>query len=248
MIDDCFSEIAPRYRRLRTTDPEPVRRILDHLPATPSRGADVGCGTGRYTQLLHDLLPAGSMIVAADANLQMLRVLRQLQAPGQVIRPVEAPAEMLPLRERSLDWITTFNAVHHFDLAAFLRGAIVALRSRGKLFIYTRTPEQNARSIWGRLFPGFLEKETRLRPERVLREAIAGTQGLALEAVEHFTFQRTSTPERLREQAQHGHYSTFWLYTKREIEQAMDTFLRSLPRPTVTWTDENLLVVCARRP
>ncbi len=244
MMDEHFSAVARRYRELRTTDYEAVQYILGRISDSPALGVDIGCGTGRYTQLLCEQLPRDSIVVAADSNLEMLRVLNTQKTLGGLIRPVASQAEDLPLRRRSADWITTFNAVHHFDLARFLSQVVKLLKPHGRLFIYTRTPEQNARSIWGRLFPKFAEKETRLRSESELREVINGTGGLVLESVERFRFDRTSTPERLREQAENAHYSTFRLYEREEFSEALRSFLKRLSGPVVRWTDENLMIVC----
>ena len=50
---DHFGKIAPRYQSLRTTDEEPITYIVHQLKSlTAIKAADVGCGTGRYTQLL----------------------------------------------------------------------------------------------------------------------------------------------------------------------------------------------------
>jgi SAM-dependent methyltransferase len=85
-------------------------------------------------------------------------------------------AEEVPVRTGSLDLVTTFNSVHHFDLERFLAVAGRVLKPNGQLFIYTRTPEQNARTIWGRYFPGFAKREQRLHSEVALREAVRRTR------------------------------------------------------------------------
>jgi hypothetical protein len=87
MSDNGFSVVARRYRELRTTDPQPVGYVCECLPETPTFGVDVGCGTGRYTQLLSQQLPRKSVIVAADGNREMLRVLKRLKTPGELIQP-----------------------------------------------------------------------------------------------------------------------------------------------------------------
>jgi ubiquinone/menaquinone biosynthesis C-methylase UbiE len=153
-----FTEVASRYRELRTLDPEPVMCIRDGLPRRPSLGVDIACGTGRYTEQLYEELPQGSLILAVDLNWQMLRILKSHRQAGDRFWPIEARAEVLPLPPASMDWATTFNAVHHLELARFLHAATTILKPGGKLFIYTRTPEQNARTVWGRFFPGFTEK------------------------------------------------------------------------------------------
>ncbi len=246
MMDKHFSAVASRYRELRTLDPEPVHCIRDHLPDCPLRGVDVGCGTGRYTQRLCDELPEGTLILAADQNSEMLRELRDRLDGETRILPVQLRAEDLPLRQRSIDWLTTFNAVHHMNLPRFLAMVAGILRPGGNLFIYTRTPEQNARSVWGRFFPGFLEKETRLKSEPQLRAAVENAAGFELVSVETFRYERTSAPLRLREQAENAHYSTFSMYEPEEFSQALQTFLGRLDDTVVHWSDENLMLICKR--
>ena len=82
-------------------------------------------------------------------------------------------AEQLPLADHSVDFVTTFNAIHHFDLDRFADEVARVLSRRGDLFVYTRTPEQNAASIWGRAFPGFTTHENRLHDETTLERAFA---------------------------------------------------------------------------
>jgi hypothetical protein len=109
------------YESLRTTDEAPVRVIGQLLPGRPVTGLDIGCGTGRYTRLPRGLLPDGSLLAAADvsaAMLAQLKTARRGHALGVV--PLLAAAEELPLRTASLDLVTAFNCVHHFDLARFL--------------------------------------------------------------------------------------------------------------------------------
>ena len=116
----------------------------------------------------------------------------------------------------------------------------------GQLFIYTRTPQQNARTIWGRYFPGFTEHEQRLHSQAALCAAIRRTGGLTVTATQTFAHPRTSTAGRLRAQAEGCHYSTFSLYPAPELRAAITAFLARLPGPEVCWVDEHLLVVAGR--
>ena len=239
-----FERVAAVYESLRTTDEAPVRRICQLLPDRPVTGLDIGCGTGRYTRLLRALLPDGSRLAASDVSAAMLAQLTAASRghAGGVV-PLLAAAEQLPLRTASLDVVTAFNCVHHFDLGRFLTAVARVLAPGGQLFIYTRTPQQNARTIWGRYFPGFTEHEQRLHSQAAIRDAVRRTGGLTVVATQTFSHPRSSTAERLQAQAEGRHYSTFSLYTPAELRASITTFLARLPSPEVCWVDEHLLVV-----
>src|SRR6266849_4826473 len=227
---DHFERVAAGYEALRTTDEAPVRAIGQLLPGRPVTGLDIGCGTGRYTRLLRGLLPDGSLLVAADVSAAMLAELtagNHGHALGVV--PLVSTAEELPLRTASLDLVTAFNCVHHFDTGRTLTAAARVLAPGGQLFIYTRTPQQNARTIWGRYFPGFTEHEQRLHSQAALRGAVRRAGGLTVAATQTFRHPRTSTAARLRAQAEGRHYSTFSLYPPDELRAAIATFLARLP-------------------
>jgi ubiquinone/menaquinone biosynthesis C-methylase UbiE len=244
-----FERIAAVYESLRTTDEAPVRAIGQLQSGRPVTGVDIGCGTGRYSRLLRAVLPDRSRLVASDVSAAMLAQLKAAShGHARGVVPLLAAAEELPLRAASLDVVTAFNCVHHFDLGRFLAAAARVLRPGGQLFIYTRTPQQNARTIWGRYFPGFTEHEQRLHSEAALREAIGATSGLNLAAAQTFKLPRSSTAERLRAQAEGRHYSTFSLYTPQELRASIATFLARLPSPEVCWTDEHLLVMARGEP
>src|SRR5213083_254040 len=244
---DHFERVAVVYESLRTTDEAPVRTIGQLLPGRPVTGLDIGCGTGRYTRLLRAVLPGGSRLAASDVSAAMLAQLKAAsQRHADEVAPLLAAAEQLPLRAASLDLVTAFNCVHHFDLGRFLAAVARVLRPDGQLFIFTRTPQQNARTIWGRYFPGFTEHEQRLHSETALRDAVRRTGGLTVVATQTFRHPRSSTAERLRAQAEGRHYSTFSLYTPEELRASIATFLARLPGPEVSWVDEHLLVVVGR--
>jgi SAM-dependent methyltransferase len=247
-VGDHFERVAAVYESLRTTDEAPVRRIGQLLPDRPVTGLDIGCGTGRYSRLLRGLLPEGSLLLASDVSPAMLAELtarRHGHALG--VAPLVAAAEQLPVRTASLDLVTAFNCVHHFELSRFLAAVARVLAPGGQLFIYTRTPQQNARTIWGRYFPGFTEREQRLHGEAAFRDAVRRSGGLTVVATQTFSHPRSSTAERLRAQAEGRHYSTFSLYPPEELRACIATFLARLPSPEVSWVDEHLLVVVGSR-
>ena len=124
------------------------------------RVADIGCGAGRYDLLLFHALP-GLHLTCIDNNPAMLGKAAQSLTDNGIDRfeTRQTPIETLELGEQSFNCVVSFNAAHHFDLDNFFRVTRDGLKEDGHLFVYTRLPAQNARTIWGRYFPGFVEKE-----------------------------------------------------------------------------------------
>ena len=231
-----FASVALRYESLRDTDHDAVLLIRARLPDRRLVGVDVGAGTGRYTELLRRVLPDRSWVLAADRSHAMLATYGACAADaGNVLR---CEAEQLPLADSSVDFVTTFNAVHHFDLERFTNEVARVLRPGGHLFVYTRTPEQNAQSIWGRAFPGFLSHESRLHDESTLVRAFRDVGSVETGS---FTFARRATAARLVDRVRGGAYSTFRRYEADELEEALDSFLERVDG-VVEWHDHNLLV------
>ncbi len=249
---DHFRHIAPQYRSLRTTDREPIIYIVRQLDALRKiEAADIGCGTGRYTQLLsRHLRDKITFMYCIDYSANMLgQVGRNFEKAGsRAPNMIKSSAMCLPLRDESLNCIFTFNAVHHFTLMDFLRETERILQDGGYLFIYTRLRSQNSRSVWGRFFPGFTSKEARLYEEHDLQHAITKIPRLRLQKSKTFTFDRKSTLESLSDRAEKQYYSTFDLYSRSELELGLDEFRDNLrdhfDDPTkIQWVDENILLI-----
>ena len=250
-----FAEISSVYRSVRTTDREPVERIARALDGRSRlvEGADVGCGDGRYDLAMFEAI-ANLSLTCIDASAAMLeQVDGLLRAKGiERFRTRHATAESLELEPGRYDFVSSFNAVHHFDLAEFFRRAHDGLRDGGALFVYTRLPEHNARSIWGRCFPGFLDKETRLLALGDLHGAIENTPGLRFVSATCLRYPRRAPLDRLVEQARSRHYSTFSLYEPDEFEDSLGRFRENVERRQVDpvdpieWHDENVLVHAVR--
>jgi SAM-dependent methyltransferase len=241
-----FSQVADAYGAVRMTDVEPVRDLVASLPAGALRGLEVGCGTGRYTELLLEHLAAGSSMVGVDACFEMIQVLRRTVNPDAAIRLVCGDAAALPFPDGALDFVACFNAVHHLDLNAFFEASTRQVPPGGHVFVYTRTVEQNARSIWGRRFPGFSAKETRLFGRDRLERAVADSAGLELVGLQEYRFARRIAVGVLEARVQAHAYSTFSLYGEAELTEALECFMASLPPGEVEWTDENTLVIAQR--
>ena len=251
-----FDRIASRYPRVRDTDPVVVETIVSHLPRRlhPVDVADIGCGTGRYTDILARRCACGLRIFCCDYSIAMLTECSKrmrLEFPNKDIHYCRVCANDLPFADGSLDAVITFNAVHHFNLDLFVAEASRVLQTGGLLSIYTRTPEQNAHTIWGQYFPGFTERETRLYRSEQLEAAIGLVSGLQLEGIQVFRNTRAESVKSLLNRARSYHYSTFVLYPEEEFEIATGRFADKLSKLSqdgrIEHTAENTLVLARRQ-
>jgi ubiquinone/menaquinone biosynthesis C-methylase UbiE len=250
-----FSDIAKKYRNLRTTDSEPITLIVNKLYNMESiEAVDVGCGAGRYDMLLYRYLGDKLKLTCLDANADMLKNLSTyLTRHG--VRNFSAKcstAETMPFPNNSLDCILTFNAVHHFDLPRFLSESSRVMRSSGYLFMYTRLQEQNSKNIWGMYFPKFNEKETRLYTLDEVKQSIQATDDFVFESIVFFAYNRMAALEQLMERARAYHYSTFLMYTPEELQRALEGFASNIINQfqdpqKVQWFDENVLFIIRKK-
>ncbi|MBI5698129.1 MAG: methyltransferase domain-containing protein [Thaumarchaeota archaeon] len=251
-IEHHFTEIAPRYRSLRTTDIEPILFIEKELGnAKKIHGADIGCGAGRYTlRLAKHLGKKCHLLYCIDKSENMLVHLKDFFVEHGInhFKTLHSDAHKIPLKTDSLDFVVSFNAVHHFDMPDFLKETSRILKNGSRLFVYTRLKNQNARNIWGMHFPNFAQKETRLYDLNELEDMIENTANLNLKSIRFFEYPRVSSLARLEEQARGYHYSTFRLFSKKEFDSSLETFKRNImehypDHNKITWKDQNVLLV-----
>ena len=83
-LDLHFSRVAKEYRRIRTTDSEPIDFIVSKLNGVKMlNGADVGCGAGRYSLMLCEALGSEFSLFCCDRSPEMLHELvEHMQSNG----------------------------------------------------------------------------------------------------------------------------------------------------------------------
>jgi ubiquinone/menaquinone biosynthesis C-methylase UbiE len=249
-IHHHFSTISKRYRNLRTTDLEPVNIVVRELKnLVRIKGIDIGCGAGRYDLLLCQYLGDRLRLTCVDDNDCMLEELDKylIEHGLSNFESMHSEAEYLPFPNNALDCVCAFNAIHHFNLPEFLHESYRILKNGGYLFIYTRLHEQNGRNIWGRYFPKFHIKETRLYTLDTLMALVAASN-LHVKSIEYFKYGRISTLAQLVKRAREHHYSTFSLYLPEELEEAITRFKQNIRSEfedinQIRWFDENVLFV-----
>jgi ubiquinone/menaquinone biosynthesis C-methylase UbiE len=235
---DHFTKISSQYEELRELDLCAVQIIsqalkdvaIERRSPCVMRLLDVGTGEGRYLDAVSESLSAALVNwefspVGADMSVAMLTQARlRNNHVGLSAQYLVSASEMLPLLTASCDAITCFNAIHHFDLARFLSEASRVLNPFSQLVLYTRTPEQNRRTIWGRYFPEFATRETKLYRSSDLQSALQATASFDSIRVQTIPWKITTSLSRLIEQVESYHYSTFRLYSKDCLNEAIETF------------------------
>ena len=256
-----FEQVSAQYRTLRELDLGAVDVISDVVaraasPGRPLRLLDVATGSGRYLDAVSHCVASTSAMdvvpIGLDLNAAMLTQARIRNGrAGLRAQHLVGSVEMLPFHTSSCDAITCFNAVHHLDLARFIREACRVLTPSGPLVIYTRTLEQNRRTIWGRYFPEFTARETRLPRVADLRAALKATGAFASVRTQTLTWSITTSLSRLIEQVTQYHYSTFRMYSDDALHTAIDTFRQHVRQAFadvthITYDNDHMLVMAQR--
>ncbi len=244
-----FSDIASKYRSVRTLDTKPISYIKDKLKEKSKINmADIGCGDGRYSLEFLRCFNDSFYIHCVDYNENMLKSLEcyltEQNMTNFCVR--QGDANRLPLDNDSMDCIVAFNAIHHFDVPKFLSESLRSLKDDGHLFIYTRLRNQNFRSIWGEHFPLFTEIEDRLYELDELEQHIQNAD-MNIHSTRVFGYSRTSSLDRLVHQAKNNHYSTFALYEKETFNESLKIFQQNIKKnfddlEQIKWHDENILI------
>jgi ubiquinone/menaquinone biosynthesis C-methylase UbiE len=244
-----FSKIASKYKDLRTTDTDHIQYIKNQLSKKSQISmADIGCGDGRYSIELLKCLEDSCYLHCIDFNENMIKHLKTYLISQNILNFCATPgdASKLPLESETMDYIVTFNAIHHFDIQKFLAEVYECLKEDGRAFIYTRLRNQNSRNIWGQYFPLFSEMEDRLFEFDELQYAIKKAD-MKIIHTNVFGHYRTSSLTNLVSKAKNKHYSTFDLYSKSEFEKSLKIFKQNIMNnfdnmENIQWQDENILI------
>jgi ubiquinone/menaquinone biosynthesis C-methylase UbiE len=148
--------IATTYDAARAHTRVVMRQWLDlvaaHVPFRPQLIVDVGCGTGRFSEPLADRFAAN--VIGIDPSQSMLAVARTKCANNHVEFRL-APAERLPLADRSADLIFMSMVLHHLlDQEAAARECWRILRAGGRFCM--RTCTRDIVYPQARFFPGIV--------------------------------------------------------------------------------------------
>nr|XP_056721364.1 putative methyltransferase DDB_G0268948 [Euleptes europaea] len=123
---------ASVYLKYRFSPPEKLQEVvfsyLENKKVTSFQLAvDVGCGSGQSTLWLAKRF---EKVVGTDISEAQIEEAKQAAHPANVSYLV-CPAENLPFKDNSVDFIMSFAAVHWFDLPSFMKEVERVLKPSG---------------------------------------------------------------------------------------------------------------------
>jgi hypothetical protein len=154
----------------------------------------------------------------------------------------------LPFRDGVFSGVMIFNAIHHFNLGSCITEAEKVLEKDGRIFIYTRLRNQNERSVWGKHFPKFNEKEDRLYDLADFEKTVDSINGIIIDGITLIRDERRADVHELLDKVRSKHFSTFSMYKSKELKKAAEVFKDNLQRnyqtyPEIAYHQENILIV-----
>lgn len=94
--------------------------------------ADIGSGTGKFAK---HLLERGSEVYCVEPNDDMRSVAESELGGHKNFHSVQGNAENTTLKTRSVDYITTAQAFHWFDVKKFRQECLRIIKNNGKVFL-----------------------------------------------------------------------------------------------------------------
>jgi ubiquinone/menaquinone biosynthesis C-methylase UbiE len=140
------TEIPATYDKARALSPETRRLWHDLLSLHVDRDEislviDLGCGTGRFSELL--AAHFGVQVIGIDPSLRMLDQARRKPAIGNVVY-CQGLAEAVPFRDGCADFVFMSMVYHHFtDPSAVAEECRRVLRQDGYAYIRNGTRESD---------------------------------------------------------------------------------------------------------
>ncbi|MEL6633330.1 MAG: class I SAM-dependent methyltransferase [Bacteroidota bacterium] len=133
-----YNRIGKNYNQTRKADPYLASRMKYHLQLKPGkRYLDIGCGTGNYTSVLTQ---SGGQFIGVDPSARMLEMAKE---KDPTIDWLIGTAESLEMPAESVDGILASLTLHHWDsLPNGFRHLYAALKTGGRMVIFTSTPDQ----------------------------------------------------------------------------------------------------------
>ena len=119
--------------------------LLSHIPESCDQILEIGCGTGKFSQLLAQ---RASKVLAIDLSPQMIRVAQENSARYSNIDFVLGDVLEYPLPANHFDCIATLTTLHHLPFAPVLKKIKQALKPQGVFLCLDLYRRSNATDLF----------------------------------------------------------------------------------------------------
>ena len=146
-----YDNIALAYSSARRADARIVDALLSALDVKPGAHiADLGAGTGNYSNALAD---SGLLVSAVEPSEAMM----QHASKHRNVKWYLARAEMLPLSRGSLDGVISVSAIHDFSNLVIASEEMARVCPSGRIIIFTCDPRLSE-DLWvSKYFPKIIQ-------------------------------------------------------------------------------------------
>ena len=181
-MEAIYDKIGVDYDTTREADPVILSKLASLLDIHSSKKyVDVACGTGNYTS---ELAYFGGDWSAFDHSQQMLS---EARTKSSLVNWQQFDVADTAYDDNYFDGATCSLAIHHFpNLGKAFTEIARILKLRGKLIIFTATPDQ-MKSYWlNHYFPIMMERSCDQMPSLELIEPSLKKTGINIEVTEPF--------------------------------------------------------------
>jgi len=158
MTDVVYNSIGINYNKNRAADPR-ILKVMTRLLDLPMGSviADIGAGTGNYSNALADL---GFIIKAIEPSEEMRR-----QAKSHIhVTWIPGTAESIPLKDNSVDGVVIILALHHFHSLKQVSTELHRICPKGPIVLFTLDPREGKVPWFKDYFPDIYRKDFKTFP------------------------------------------------------------------------------------
>jgi ubiquinone/menaquinone biosynthesis C-methylase UbiE len=153
MEKPIYDTIGENYNENRAADPHILRNIVELLDLQQgSLIADIGAGTGNYSNALADL---GYRVTAIEPS----KVMCNQAKPHKKVSWLESTAESIPLKDNSVNGIIAILCIHHFSNLVNAAKEFHRICPGGPVVVLTYDPRKGNKFWFNEYFPEIYKQE-----------------------------------------------------------------------------------------